>query len=94
MVASLPSRGQRAPAPSSFARSLGALHFDGSRGQPAFAPLVLGVLLGQLRGSLERLGNARVQPGQLGPPVPPLNGLEPVGTGSADERELRTDATA
>jgi hypothetical protein len=70
MVASLPSRGQRAAAPSSFARSLGALHFDGSRGQPAFAPFVLGVLLGQLRGSLERLGKARVQPGQLGRPVP------------------------
>jgi hypothetical protein len=58
-VASLQSRSQRAAPPSALARPLGAVHFDSSRGQPALAPLVLGVLLGQLRGSLERLGDAR-----------------------------------
>ena len=69
-MALLHSRSQRAAAPGALARMLGALHFDGGRSQPAVAPLVLGVLLGQLRRSLERLGNSRVQPGQLGPPVP------------------------
>ena len=69
-MASLQSRSQRTAPPSALARPLGAVHFASSRGQPALAPLVLGVLLGQLRGSLERLGNARVQPGQLRPPVP------------------------
>jgi hypothetical protein len=70
IVASLRSRSQRVAAPSSFARSLGALVFDGGCGQLVLAPLALGVPLGQLRGPLERLGNSPVQPGQLGPPIP------------------------
>jgi hypothetical protein len=48
----LHSLSERAPAPSRFACPPGAVQFDGGRVRPAVAPIALGVLLGQLRGSL------------------------------------------
>jgi len=68
-VGSSHSRSERAAAPSRFVCSPGALEFDGGRVRPAVAPLALGVLLGQLRGFIKRVGDPQVQPGQLRPSV-------------------------
>jgi len=75
-VASVHSRSQRAAAPSRFACAPGALQFDGGRVRPAVAPVALGVLVGELRGSLKRLGDPHVQPGHLRPSVRAAHDLE------------------
>jgi len=60
-VGSSQSRSKRAAAPGRFAFSPGALKFDGGRIRPAVAPIALGGLLGQSRGSLTRVGDPHVQ---------------------------------
>jgi hypothetical protein len=59
-VGSSQSRSKRAAAPGRFGCSPGALKFDGGRIRPAIAPIALGVLLGQSRGSLKRVGDQHV----------------------------------